>query len=187
MLLHASGASNSFLFVSCTPPFVSATFLSLTAAWKRKTCILGRSDDPWWAISVSVPSKQSLVLTGNTGTSLSRQRFRSSRASSLSKIELLLSQVVTRGKKSIKRYNSYGASLLYVLHSAKLSVLIIFYIIIFYSTKTRYYFLSMRGEKIIFFLSAYVDYLIVYSYLSFLWKILLPSSLLLFKKNILLV
>lgn len=54
-------------------------------------------------------SEQSLVLTGNTGTSLSRQRFRSSRASSLSKIELLLSADRDTRQKTYKRCNSYAS------------------------------------------------------------------------------
>lgn len=84
------------LFVPCTPVRF-CSFLSYRLETKNVHCGSVR-----WSLMSDIrfrSGEQSLVLAGNTGTSLSRQRFRSSRASSLSKIELSLSQVVTRDKK----------------------------------------------------------------------------------------
>ena len=127
MLLHAGGASNSFLFVPCTPrPFLLLSYL--TTAWKRKTCIVGRSDDPWWAISVSVLANKASF---SPGTPEHRYRGNDSAHHALQacrKSSCYYRRSWHAAKKRIKRYNSYrhrcSMCCMYIL---QLSALIIFY------------------------------------------------------------
>lgn len=126
-LLHAGEASNSFLFVPCTPrPFL---FFSYLTAWKRKTCIVARSDDPWWAISVSV-----LVNKASFSPETPEHRYRGSDSAhhalqACRKSSCYYQQVVTRGKKKkrMKDVLVTRVSLLYSLY--------------FYVFAQRYYFL----------------------------------------------
>lgn len=126
-------------------------------------------------------SEQSLVLTGNTGTSLSRQRFRSSRASSSSRKSSYYYRRSWHAAKNVSKGNNSYEYRCFMLHIH--SIITCVHYILMFPHKDEIFFFTNKVKRIFFSGSAYI-YQFLFREFFFLFSIYISKIFFYFNYNV---